>query len=196
VFKPDSPILNFPANLDRRAAFFLDGMRHAFEISHLALNRLAANLSDLAVADTEGRRPTKYTEYFLDAWAFVDAIDRLRILWKLQPNAHTIPAGWSPAELDQELQALRDIRNVSDHLAQRAEHVMAAGTAALGELSWVHVTSIDPPVMKSYFVRPGFLPPSVNFQLNVPEKHITVASIGRLRLSCVYRVRLSDTHLC
>jgi len=176
MFKPDSPILDFPANLDRRQAFFLDGMRHAFEIGHLAFDRLTTNLANLAKSDAEGNRPKGYAKYYLDAWAFVDAIDRLLALWKLQPNAPTIPHEWSPVKLQEEFSAIRDIRNVSDHLAQRAEQVISSGTAALGELSWVNVTSLEPPIMKSYLIRPGFLPPSVKDKLNIPEKEITVVN--------------------
>lgn len=174
MFKPDSPILNFPANLDRRQAFFLDGMRHAFEIAHLSFDRLTTNLADLAKSDSEGNRPKGYTTYYLDAWAFVDAVDRLLALWTLQPNADAIPDEWSPSNLRDELRSIRDIRNVSDHLAQRADQIISSGTAALGELSWVDVTSIEPPIMKSYLIRPGFLPRTIRGQLNIPKKSITV----------------------
>ncbi|HRX70937.1 MAG: hypothetical protein H6973_20505 [Gammaproteobacteria bacterium] len=197
MFKPDSPILNFPANLNRRQAFFLDGMRHAFEIAHLAFNRLTTNLADLAKSDSEGDRPKGYAKYYLDAWAFVDAIDRLLALWKMQPNADSIPKDWSSSNLKSELGTIRDIRNVSDHLAQRAEQVISSGTAALGELSWVNVTSIEPPIMKSYLIRPGFLTPSIRGQLNIPKKEIIVlnGSANVLLKAHTYTADLSSAYV-
>ena len=174
MFKPDSPLLNFPSNLDRRQAFFLAGMRHAFEISDYAFDRLTTNLSELAMLHSEGGRPNGYGKYYLDAWAFTDAVDRLLSLWKMQPNTDGIPDKWDSAGLRKELSAIRDIRNVMDHLAQRAEQVISSGTAAMGELSWVNVSSIDPPVMKSYLVRPGFLSSTNRLQLNIPKKELIV----------------------
>jgi hypothetical protein len=174
MFKPNSPLLNFPSNLDRRQAFFLDGMRHAFEISDYAFDRLTKSLSELAKLHSEGGRPSGYGKYYLDAWAFVDSVDRLLVLWKMQPNTDGIPDRWNPVGLRQELSAIRDVRNVMDHLAQRAEQVLSSGTAAMGELSWINVTSVDPPVMKSYLIRPGFLNSLNKLQLNIPKRELIV----------------------
>ncbi len=198
MFKSDSPLLNFPSNLDRRQAFFLDGMRHAFEISDYAFDRLTKNLSELAMLHSEGGRPNGYGKYYLDAWAFVDAVDRLLALWKMQPNTDGIPDRWNPAGLRQELSAIRDVRNVMDHLAQRAEQVISSGTAAMGELSWVNVTSVNPPAMKSYLIRPGFLSPLVNFQLNIPKGKIFVCngSANVFLKAHTYTADLSLAHVC
>lgn len=197
MFKPDSPILNFPANLDRRQAFFLDGMRHAFEIAHLAFDRLTINLANLAKSNSEGNRPKGYAAYYLDAWAFVDALDRLLALWTLQPNADTIPDEWNASKLKDELRSIRDIRNVSDHLAERADQIISSGTAALGELSCVNVTSIEPPIMKSYLIRPGFLPQTVKGQLNIPEKEFIVhnGSANVLLKAHTYTANLTSAYV-
>ena len=174
MFKPDSPFLNLPANLDRRQAFYLDGIRHAFEIIEYAFSRLTNGLSDLGKNYSETNRPNSYAPYYLDAWAFVDALDRLLALWKLQPEAKTIPEPWSPDKLKESMKHIRKIRNVSDHLAQRADEIISSNSTALGELSWITVLSIDPPEMKSCFIRPGFLPRSVKFQMNIPKKNLFI----------------------
>lgn len=174
MLKPDSPFKNIPSNTHPRQAFFLDGLRHAFEIADLAFSRLAAGLPALLDAQSRSALPKSFAPYYLDAWAFVDAVDRLRILWKLQPGAEGIPEPFNAASLHRDLQAIRKIRNVSDHLAQKADQIVSLKASALGELSWVTVYSLDPPVMKSAFIRPGFLQASVNFQLNIPKEKLHV----------------------
>jgi len=196
MFKSDSPFLNLPSNLDRRQAFYLDGIRHALEIIKLSFSRLTTNLSVLARNYSETNHPQSYATYYLDAWAYIDALDRLLALWKLQPNAETIPELWNPDKLKDDMKHIRNIRNVSDHLAQRAEQVISSNSAALGELSWVTVLSIDPPEMKSCFIRPGFLPNSVKFQMNIPKENLFIAnSSGNVLLKAhTYTANLSEAY--
>lgn len=174
MFNPDSPFLNIPVNINIKQAFFLDGMRHAFEIADMAFLRLSKNLNDLEEPQKNSKNFSGYSEYFLDAWAFVDSVDRLLALWRLQPGAETIPNPWQPSSLSEELRQIRNIRNVSDHLANRIDQIVASNSAALGELSWVRVLNLDPPVMKSYFIRPGFLPGQLEFKINLPKGKIYI----------------------
>ena len=115
----DSPFLNIPAALDRKQAVFLDGMRHAGQIVELSYTRLCQALTDLSVGGTTAEKPTGFTHVFLDAWAFVDAADRFRCLWEMQPSASTIPDKFSPDAVRIQLQDIRDVRNVSAHLVHR-----------------------------------------------------------------------------
>jgi len=197
VFKPESPFLNIPTNTNLRQAFFLDGIRHAFEIADYAFSRLTSNLRELVRHHSDLVRPNGYAKYFLDAWAFVDSVDRLLALWKLQPNADTIPDSWCPSRLGNELQQIRNIRNVSDHLAQRVDQIISSNSSALGELSWVRVFSLEPPVMKSFLIRPGFLPGKLNFQLNIPRNNLNIHnSIANILLKAhTYTADLSETYM-
>lgn len=133
----DSILRRLPANLDRRQVLFLDGIRHAAEIASFAHRRLQATLTQLAVGEHEGAKADNlYTSAFLDAWSLVDVIDRFRTLWKLLPYstpAAPLPGTKSFAEITQ---SIRDLRNVSDHLGQRADYVVAQKGTALGVLSW------------------------------------------------------------
>lgn len=196
MFDPQSPFLNIPVNTNLRQAFFLDGIRHAFEIANLAFLRLTENLNDLAAPQTNPEGFRGYSEYFLDAWAFVDAVNRLMALWKLQPNADTIPDPWRPSSFSQELQQIRNVRNVSDHFAQRVDQIVSSNGSALGELSWVKVQSLEPPIMKSYLIRPGFLPGKLNFQLNLLRDEIHIQNnIANIQLKAhTYTANLSHTY--
>ncbi|WP_316348245.1 hypothetical protein [Desulfuromonas acetoxidans] len=196
MFKPDSPFLNLPENLNRKQAFYLDGIRHAFEIIECAFSRLSAGLSELGKNYSEKNRPSSYVAYYLDAWAFVDALDRLVALWKLQPSAHTIPDPWNPDKLKEKMRNIRDIRNVSDHLAQRADQIISKNSTALGELSWITVIKLEPPEMKSCFIRPGILSPKIHFQMNIPKQSMFVANgAGNILLKAhTYTANLSEAY--
>lgn len=196
MFDLDSPFYNFPGNLDRKQAFYLDGMRHAFEIIECAFLRLTDGLRELVRNWSESNRPKSYALYYLDAWAFVDALDRLLALWKLQPEAEKIPEPWSPDQLKKSMAHIRDVRNVSDHLAQRADQIISSNTAALGELSWIAVLSVNPPEMKSCLIRPGFLLKTVKLEMNIPKQNLCVANeVGNVLLKAhVYTANLSEAY--
>lgn len=196
MLKLDSPFKNIPSNTHPRQAFFLDGLRHAFDIAELAFSRLATGLPALVDAQANSALPNSFAPYYLDAWAFVDAVDRLRVLWKLQPGSEKIPEPFNPGSLENDLQAIRKIRNVSDHLAQKADQMISLKASALGELSWVTVYNLEPPVMKSAFIKPGFLQASVSFQMNIPkEKLLVYNSVANILLKAgTHTANLSFAH--
>lgn len=137
----DSILRRLPARLDPRQALFLDGIRHAGEIAGLAYPRLKATLTEIAVNEHDSTEHL-YTSAFLDAWSLVDVIDRFRALWALLPvtSRQAPPPGIQTfSEL---AQPIRDLRNVADHLAQRADYVVARKGTALGVLSWFTATDI------------------------------------------------------
>jgi hypothetical protein len=196
VFDPQSPFLNIPINTNIRQAFFLDGIRHAFEMANTAFLRLSKNLNDLVAPQTEFGNFSGYGKYLLDAWAFVDSVDRLLALWKLQPNADTIPDPWKPSKLKEEFKQIRNIRNVCDHLAQRVDQIVASNSLALVELSWVRVLSLEPPAMKSYLIRPGFLLEKLNLQINLPRDGVHIQhNIANILLKAhAYTANLSHAY--
>jgi hypothetical protein len=139
----DSVLRHLPASLDRRQALFLDGIRHAGEIAGLAYQRLRDTLTQIALNEHElAAADHLYTSAFLDAWALVDVIDRFRALWTLLPidaPSEPPPGTKKFAEL---AQPIRDLRNVADHLAQRADYVVARDGSALGVLGWFTATDV------------------------------------------------------
>lgn len=163
----DSRLRRLPAALDRKQALFLDGIRHAGEIAGLAYPRLQATLTRIATQDLAPDAADQlYTSAFLDAWSLVDVIDRFRALWVLLPGGGfkpTLPGEKSFAELSQ---PIRDLRNVADHLAHRADYVVARSGTAPGVLSWFTPTDIANPKGVICTIVPGTLQkrstPSVN----------------------------------
>lgn len=150
-----SPFLNIPSGLDAKQAVFLDGMRHAVEIADLSYTRLCRELTKLAFKESEGSRSSKFTHIFLDAWAFIDAVDRFRCLWEMQPSSELICKEFSPGSVRSRLQMIRDVRNVSAHIAQKVDQIVALNSSALGSINWVTFISHEPLKVKTYFIRPG-----------------------------------------
>lgn len=138
MLSENSVLGRLPPGLDRKQLVFLDGIRHTAEIASLAYFRLESTLTWL-VSNTHNSPPQSqaYTAAFLDAWALVDAIDRFRVLWKLLPGMAFTPADPTVNSFEEIAQPVRNLRNVADHLAQRAEYVAASGSPVLGLLSWV-----------------------------------------------------------
>jgi len=119
---------------------FLDGIRHAAEIAGLAYFRLESGLNWLVLNSKESAHPSNqaYIAAFMDAWALVDSVDRFRMLWKMLPGFPFSEEGESKQKHFEKItQPIRNLRNVTDHLAQRADYVAASGNPVLGLLTWV-----------------------------------------------------------
>ena len=157
----NSTLRNLPVALDRKQALFLDGIRHSAEMVEVAYSRLKVTLTSLAKADGHPMG-SEFTEAFLDAWSVIDAADRFRALWKLQPFAENLPQNHLQQPIDQEFKSVRDLRNLSDHLAQRADYVLSKNGTALGCLKWI--TVLDNGDFQGCILVPGtFRPTTVNF---------------------------------
>lgn len=152
----DSVLRRIPANLDPKQALFIDGIRHAVEILDLAYHRLREALTHLALnpPDSEALRAASPT-VFLDAWAVVDAIDRFRMLYTQMPGVNFGPPSPGIPTLKEVTAPFRNLRNVADHLAQRADFVLSRGGAALGVLTWMTGHSLDPVGAWFCTLRPG-----------------------------------------
>lgn len=133
-----SILKRLPDGINQKQLVFLDGIRHAAEITWLAHTRLEETLTWLVDNQSEeGPNPDAYTAAFMDAWAMVDAIDRFRSLWKMIPGFQAIANNSNSPSFYQLSESVRNVRNVSDHLAQRAEYIAASGNPVMGLLTWV-----------------------------------------------------------
>jgi hypothetical protein len=141
MISSDSVLRHLPANIDRKQALVLDGLRHSAEIASFAYRRLQQTLSEIAISQPAAT--DSYTSAFLDAWAFVDAIDRFRSLWDLLPQLMGKPLEAAETSFSNQTLVIRNLRNVADHLAARADYVVARKGAALGILEWVTVTRAE-----------------------------------------------------
>lgn len=173
MFTKDSAFLNLPAALNPKQAVFFDGMRHSAQIVNLSYSRLCRSLTELSLADSGVSEQCSFTHVFLDAWAFIDAADRFRCLWEMQPNSDTIPNTFSPKVVRSQLQAIRDIRNVSAHIAQKIDQIIALNSSVLGSIKWVTMESENPLKLKTHFIRPGITRGNVKAQFAMPSGDIS-----------------------
>lgn len=168
MFSNESPFLNIPQELDARQALYIDGLRHAAQIADLAYRRLCSGLTQCVLSSCKGKKRSEFTYLYLDAWAFIDATDRFRSLWEMQPGTELIPDQFAPARIREKLQGIRDLRNVSAHIAQKIDQIVSLKSSVLGSLSWVTIVSQAPLVIKTCFIRPGVIAPEVSDQLAMP----------------------------
>ena len=131
----DSPLRRLPQNLAPKQALFFDGMRHAAEIAQLAYSRLQRTLTLLAYSESLPQSHS-ITAAYLDAWAFIDATDRFRHLWIMQPSAERAPLSANGQSVNEELENVKLVRDVGDHIAQKIEQVLALKAPVLGKIEW------------------------------------------------------------
>ena len=159
LFGRNSVLRQIPANVAPKQALFLDGIRHAVEIMDVAFDRLRDALTHLALhPPTSDELPRLSAHVFLDAWSFVDAVDRFRTLYAQMPGMRFGAAKIGIPSLREVTQNFRNLRNVADHLAQRADLVVSRNGAALGELNWLTGAQLQPEVIAWHCtLRPGTL---------------------------------------
>lgn len=155
----DSVLRQIPVNVAPKQVLFLDGIRHAVEIMDVAYGRLRDALTHLALNPPAAQElPDVSIHVFLDAWGFVDAVDRFRMLYLQMPGIKFGAAKDGIPTLREVTQEFRNLRNVADHLAQKADLVVSRNGAALGELTWLTGAQLQPEVIAWHCtIRPGTL---------------------------------------
>lgn len=159
MLSENSILRRIPAVIEPKTAMFIDGIRHAVEIMELAYGRLDTALTELALnpPESEELRPVS-TAVFLDAWAMVDSIDRFRMLYQQMPGISFGPPIPGTLTLQEACEPFRLLRNVADHIAQRAEFIVSRGDgAAMGVLTWITCFQIKPFNAHLCMLRPGTL---------------------------------------
>ncbi|HNZ65584.1 MAG TPA: hypothetical protein PKJ10_07085 [Smithella sp.] len=186
MLNEDSILRKVPIAINPKQALFIDGIRHAIEIIDLAYGRLKDILTQTALSPPNSAELPKISvQAFLDAWAMVDAIDRFRMLYLQMPGISFSPPKEGVLTLHEVLEPFRNIRNVADHLAQRADFVVSRDGAALGTLSWLTGFKIKPITAWYCTLRPGTIRKQPEFRkepltstLDWPTDRITLLAGG------------------
>ena len=95
----NSALFFLPANLDKKLLFTLDGMRAAIQIIDFSYKRLCKGLYELTFYKNESIKNDTFTPLLLDAWAFIDAIDRFRCLWIILTRTMNINEEFSESKV-------------------------------------------------------------------------------------------------
>lgn len=183
MLSKDSIFRRLPARMERGQAVCLDGIRHAAEIADLAHTRLQQTLTELALTKAESPLDRlAYTSAFLDAWAFVGAIDRIGSLFKLTPGVKRVPVE-DLDPIENTIGPIRKLRNIADHLGQRVDYVVSKNGNAFGSLAWITYTDLAARKGRACQLQPGTIPRQLKFEARMPEDHATPNEVtGRIRL--------------
>mgnify|MGYP001610009306 CR=1 FL=1 len=162
----DSVLRRVPVNVPPKQTLFLDGIRQAVEIMDVTYGRLRDVLTHLALnPPAQNEIPDVFAHVFIDAWGFVGAVDRFRMMYTQMPGIKFGNAKDGIPPLREVTQVFRSLRNVADHLAQKADHVISRNGAAWGELSWLTGAQLQPEVIAWHCtLRPGTLQTNPSMQ--------------------------------
>lgn len=206
----ESPLRRIPINVSPKQAVFLDGIRHSIEVMDIGFGRLRNGLTKAALEPLHPPElPLVGAGLFLDAWAVVDAIDRFRQFYLRFPGMQHSAVPDQIPPLSKTLQNFRDLRNVGDHVVDRADAVVAKGGAALGELTWLTGAQVLPEVVAWHCVlRPGTLRsqpvlPSTPIEttLDWPTDYICIkaggyqGNLSQVRIHIAGRIRHLESQL-
>lgn len=155
----DSVLRRIPVNVLPKQALFLDGIRQAVEIMDVTYGRLRDALTHLALnPPTQSEIPNVFAHAFIDAWGFVDAVDRFRMMYTQMPGMKFGNAKNGIPPLSEITLEFRKLRNITDHLAPMADHVISRNGAAWGELTWLTGAQLQPELIAWHCtLRPGTL---------------------------------------
>lgn len=183
MLSENSILRRLPPGLDQRQLVFLEGIRHCAEIVWLAYLRLERVLTSIADGHVSGPLESeRYTEAFMDAWAVVDAIDRFRQLWARFPGMQFAEQPEGHISFAQASADVRGLRNVTDHLAQRADYVAASGNPVMGLLAWVTLKASEPQKFNCCLLAPGTMKKSNWRMVNPAGMELTSYATGRTGL--------------
>jgi hypothetical protein len=139
----DSPLSRLSTNLSDREVIRYDAIAYSLELSWLAYRRLRQQLAGAIAADCAECRDQvslpgiggrgAHVRIFSDAWAFVDAIDRLR---RLLENGR-IGKIREISEFVSLSEPVRDIRNFIQHLEGQLETIYEQDAPVWGTLQYV-----------------------------------------------------------
>jgi hypothetical protein len=154
MLSENSSLRRVPVTLNRKQAVFIDGIRHSAEIIELAYKRLRSTLTELALnPPSSSELPLVTPHAFLDAWAFVDAVDKFRLLYQNFPGMNRKAS--SETSLQDVTQPFKKIRDIADHCNATAERIVSKDTAGLGILTWLTGYQLSPTELWYCTIRPG-----------------------------------------
>lgn len=144
----DSILRRLPPLPDRDQVLLIDGIRHAADIAAVGYNRLTTLLTDMVVPEASPQVGSnlewQIPAAFLDAWAVVEALERIRGLLELYPHKRSIP---SVPGLRAVFEANGLVRNMGAHVATSVPALRKHKNTALGVLSWCTLQSLQRPLV-------------------------------------------------
>lgn len=165
-FEPKSPFRILPPDLPPEQRVWIDAVRGSCDILNLSYRQLCEGLAHVTKNPLDSMAVVPAST--ADAWSFVDAVNRLRILLNRVPRSFEFNSAAFP-EGHRELKNLRNaffavlngveaIRNEVQHLDEKIEKLASSGLPVWGYITWTY-SEYDPiqakPFIQKCVLRPG-----------------------------------------
>lgn len=186
----DSILGCLPLNIDPSHAMFYDGIRQSLLAASLANKRLTSTISSITETQENIVDLDVVTAAYIDAWGFIDAIDRFRQLWNKAPFVSAEEK--QAADMDNKLSNLRSARNVADHVAVRTEQIISKQGSIAGHLSWCNYEFSNPKEYKYYFMTIGVYGTSKGTMQTLAPDSFDTEGIKEVRLESLGYVVVFD----
>ena len=188
----ESPLRKIPVQLERRQVLFLDGIRYAIEMAALAYSHLYQIVlgSTQRIAEAEGTqsvggRPTntalEVAAALLEAWSFVDSINRLRELLVGMPGLKKRTPEFRI--FLSKTETFLKLRNAVQHLRGEIERLTHSGEPVWGSVGWVAVFEHPPEIVRSCSIYGGTVYPDLVRPVINPFSKPMAPPVDRLTLS-------------
>lgn len=129
----DSLLRKIPANCAPEQVRYLDGIRHALEIMDITYARLRKTLTTVSTSPPEPTTlPELIANLFLDAWSFVQAVNRFEKMYSRLTKKTGV--------LNPKIPTLREA-------TQEFRNVLRAASEGFGELSWLTGVELEPEIV-------------------------------------------------
>jgi len=165
-FQAASPFRITPLDLPPEQRVWIDAVRGSCEILHLAYAQLSDGLIHVTKNPTDNILAMHAST--ADAWTFVDAVNRLRVLLNRVPrsfefNSEAQPDGHRDFKnlrnaFFAELGGVEAVRNEVQHLDEKIDKLAASGEPVWGYVTWIYVEYAavqKKPIFQKCALRPG-----------------------------------------
>jgi hypothetical protein len=165
-------------------------------MAHVAHARLLAVLNELANHPPESGSPDPIlvSTAFLDAWSFVDSVDRFRSLIQLVPNARIREPREGEVPYLVRTEVIRSLRNLNDHVATRVDHILSSRLPVLGVLKWFTVLDVERGRVATSVLQPGTIFDSTTMVLIPFGKELRVPVSGVQLSAGAHLAELDDVY--
>lgn len=178
IIEKDSPFRRLRADLAPQQASFLDGIRISAEMTDVAYNRLSDSLWKVS---NENQLIIPAACLFLDAWAIIDSVHRLRDLMEQMPGLKK--NGPKYQLFQRATQSVSDFRNIVQHLRGELNEMANHGWPVWGSIAWIAVLDPESRLVSSCAIIPGRIQ-SVELDILNPADRTIVRRIDHITLSC------------
>lgn len=203
IISENSPFRKIPVNMHKETALLLDGMRMSIDMADMNYERLKKTLLSITInAENSKTQPNMLVPTaFSEVWSIIDATDKFRTLlnFHLKKCEKILPVKPKPLkeisnvfeeediklyEFLEHTKHVRELRNCSQHLKDRLEHLISKQKPIMGILYWLDSRTVkDSQAISMYSVFSGSIINKPSVKINYPRSSIVEYPIGSIVLT-------------